>query len=318
MGPCLLVCCALMMASMAHGLNRLQTEKVEQASLLILSGGRLMGSGFRVDDAGHALTAAHVLDESTGVLEVEDAQGRRWRARAVALDRRHDLALLHVECPPGERFAYLELAPHSPDSGDEAWLFGAAYFRTGMLLRGNMARAIPTHEYLSTYSRYIHVVHYAAPSPPGTSGGCWLDASGRVCGVQSGFISVNGVGQGIAMSAPLEALRSLLTHKATVPAIDSGTAYEEIWSQGEGFLARFPPGIRGLAPVLPRAGGPAEKAGLVGDMIIVAIDGLPTPRRDLLLQHLYTKKRGDAVQYSIVLPDGNGTRVITLHLEESR
>ena len=179
-----------------------------------------------------------------------------------------------------------------------------------------MARKAPTFEYLANQKSYVRVIHISAPSPPGTSGGCWLDANGKVIGNQSAFMSKDGVGLGIALVPPLDAIRRLVRTRSSASTPSAGTAFEELWSQPHALIARFPKGSEGLLPVLPVKDGPARKAGLVGDILITTIDKQTVRDRDTMMTYMRTKKPGDQVVFTVMEPDKFKIRKITVTLTE--
>ena len=71
-------------------------DRAARASVEVLVGGQLKGSGWFATPEGHVVTAAHVAWKAGGALEVRAQGQERLSARAVAFDRGHDLALLKV------------------------------------------------------------------------------------------------------------------------------------------------------------------------------------------------------------------------------
>ena len=288
-------------------------DRAEAAAVEILVDGLQAGSGWFAAGDGLVVTAEHVIHPGTGRIEVLSPTTGTLPAKVAALDKGHDLALLRASGRDAP-FPCLEIAPAPPAPGAEVFLFASALYRHGVLVRGAVARRTPTFEYLSGPGHYIEVYHVSAPSPPGTSGGCWLDATGRVIGCQSGFISQDGKGLGIALVTGAEAIRRLVETRRTATVPTLGAGFEEFWSQPAGFIARFPEGTAGLVAVLPRKGGPAERAGLAGDRVIVAVDGRPVKYRDPFLRYIHSKKPGETVVLFVLEPDGRGTREVKIVL----
>ncbi|MEM7392116.1 MAG: PDZ domain-containing protein, partial [Verrucomicrobiota bacterium] len=131
-----------------------------------------------------------------------------------------------------------------------------------------------------------------------------------VIGTQSAFVSQDKIGLGIALSAAPDAIERLVKTKKSAETPSVGTAFEELWTQPVGFISRFPEGTRGMVPVLPTENGPAQKAGLMGDVVITQINGIPLTFRDTLLEILRTKKPNDEVEFTVLRPDGGTTETI--------
>jgi S1-C subfamily serine protease len=235
-------------------------------------------------------------------------------AHIVAIDRGHDLALLQAK-PGDAKPVFLEIAEKMPAPADEVFLYGAAYYRHDLLIRGSVARAEPTFEYFAGEGSYVQVYHVSAPSPPGTSGGCWIDRQARIVGNQSGFITIEHAGAGIALVAPPQAIGQLVASRksAQTPSLECGL--EELWSQPAGYIARFPAGTSGLVPVLMRKDGPAERAGFGDNTLLVAVDGKPIARRDDLLNILIAKHPGEKIKLRVRPPDGGAARDVEITLE---
>jgi S1-C subfamily serine protease len=293
-------------------------ELARAASVEVLVAGRQEGSGWFADPDGLVVTAAHVVRqaaaEKLAVEVVWPRTTRRMPAEVVALDRGHDLALLRV-ARGDQGYPFLRVAARVPPPGEDVFLFGAAYFRHEVLVRGSVARAEPTYEYFAAQKAYAKVYHVSAPSPPGTSGGCWLDADGGVVGNQCGFMTIDGAGAGIAMTATPQAIRRLLDDPRSPAVPTLGCAFEELLSQPAGLIARYPNGAGGLVPVLIAEGGAAARAGLSDQTLITALDGRPVQWRDELLEGLYAKRPGDRVTLRVLGPNGAAARDVEITVE---
>jgi S1-C subfamily serine protease len=292
-------------------------EHVKSAAVEILVHGRLDGSGWFASEDGLVVTAAHVVwkrvEKGEGNLEVMSPTLGRLDAQVLCVDRGHDLALLRARVGD-QKAPFLNVARAMPEPLEDAFLFGMANFRHDVLIRGSVARAGTTFEYFDKEASYVEMYHVSAPSPPGTSGGCWVDRRGRVVGNQSGFVTLDRVGVGIALVAPPTAIRRLVEERTGARTPTLGCGLEELGSQSVGYIARFPPRTSGLAPVLLVPGGPADKAKLGDTTLIVAIDGHPVARRDDLLSRLVAHKPGDSVTLKVLAPDGGKTHDIEIAL----
>lgn len=289
-------------------------DRAEKATVEILVDGRLDGSGWFASADGLVVTAGHVVVGRTDHrIEILSPVAGRKPARFVAIDRGHDLALLRVD-QDDEPYPYLKVAQKMPTPGEDVWLFAAANFRHKLMLRGSVARRQSTYEYFSNNKQYTNVYHVSAPSPPGTSGGCWLDLRGRVVGNQSAFMTVSGAGAGIAMLSPPEAIGRLVKAQQTMPTTTTQCAFEELWTQPVGYIANYPPGSAGLVPVLIQPDGAAAKAGLSDQMIITAVDGEPVQYVDQMMTTLRRKKPGDQATFTVLKLDGSGPAKLTITL----
>lgn len=289
-------------------------DHAEQAAVEVLINGRLEGSGWFAAPDGHIVTAGHAVQGRTDArIEIISPVAGRRVAKFVALDRGHDLALLKIDA--GEKpYPYLDVADRMPAPGEDVYLYAAANFRHNLMLAGKVARRDPTYEYLSTRKQYIRIYHVSAPSPPGTSGGCWLNQRGQVVGNQSAFMTVDGSGAGIAMLATPDAIAALIESKTTTTPTTFQCAFEELWTQNTDYIARYPQGIGGLVPVQVQEDGVAQKAGLSGELLITAVDGKPTPYKDQMLDVIRAKQPGDSVTLNVIRIGSGERDSITLEL----
>ena len=290
-------------------------ETVRRASVFVLVDGRHVGSGFFADGEGLVVTASHMVRDRRGRIEVVSREAGRLPARRVAVDWGHDLALLAV--PKRDRpYPTLPIADRLPPEGQDVWLFGDPLFRHDLLLKGAVARTEDSYCYLDTLACYARVFYLSAPSPPGTSGGCWVDSRGRVIGVQSGYLNVDkpATPGGIAFSAPPDAIRRLVATRASPAVPTLGARLDELWTQPVGFIARFAKGTEGVATVVPAPRGPAAKAGLNKESLITAADGRAVSYRDELMGIIRAKKPGDQVTLTVLDPDGKPPRKVKVRL----
>jgi len=292
-------------------------ESVNRASAFVLVNGRHKGSAFFASPDGLVVTSAHMVKGKPGEIEVVSPVAGRMKAERVALDLGHDIALLRV-ARRGAPFPALPLAYAVPPPASEVFLFGDPVFRHRLLLSGFVAVAQPTYAFNPGVGCYIRVFFVTGTSPEGTSGGCWVDSRGRVVGVQSGFLNSPKAPAGIAMACPADAVRRLVSTRATCERATLGAQLDELWTQSEGFIARFPKGTQGVLTVVPAKDGPAAKAGLTKESLITAIDGKPVAFIDDLMAVVRSKKPGEEVTLHVLDPGGKPPRTVRLPLAPLR
>ena len=289
-------------------------HSVNAASVEILVDGRIEGSGWFAASDGYIITAAHAVNKTNACnVEIISGSAGRLPAEIVAKDNGNDIALLHVTGgrPP---FPFLRISEEMPSPGDSLYLYGIAMFNHSIMLGGIAARENTTFTYYSHLQMLVRCYHVTAPSPPGTSGGPWVNTRGLVAGNQSGFITHNNTGAGIALVAPPDAIRRLVsTHQSTVtPTL--GCGLEELWTQSVGFIKRFPEGTEGLITIPIHENGAAAAAGLNKESLITAVEGKPVRYKDDLYNVIYDMKPGDQVNLTILDPDTTDPHNVQLTL----
>lgn len=274
-------------------------ERVRGASVELLVDGRLSGSGWFADAEGLFITAAHAVVGQKGEFEVITGDGARLDAKVEAMDLGHDIALMRVK-PRDGGYPTLPIADAMPDVLSDIYLFGAPQFRHAVMVRGSVARATHEYEYYGNVRVYARIYHVTAPSPHGTSGGCWVDPVGRVIGNQSGFMNHNGASNGLAFVAPTDAIRRLVSTRksAATPSLDA--AFDEIWEHDVKHIGKFPKRAEGVIVAIAHKGGPLHAAGLNRDTLITAIDGTPVRYRRDLLGAVRAKAVGDEVKLTVL------------------
>lgn len=288
-------------------------EHLRAACVEVLANGHLEGSGWFADGQGLVVTAAHAVEDRRAKLEVLSPAAGRMAAELVAWDRGHDLALLRV--PPAKApYPALPVADSAPGPNAEVFLLGSPMFRHGLLLPGRVAAGGLSYEYMASKACYTRCFYICAPSPKGTSGGCWVDAGGRVVGSQSGYVGTDAMMLGIAYAAPPQAIRRLLETRRPPATATVESGVEELWEQPREFIARFPAGSSGIVPVQPRKGGPADRAGLKPNTLITAVDGVAVAYRDQFLALVRARSPGQEIVLRVLDADGAAPREVKVRL----
>lgn len=290
-------------------LTALLLQTAPDAAAEILVDGRLAASGWIASADGRVVSAAHALWRKPGRVEVLLASGERLEAERAGVDLGHDLALLRL---PRRAAPYpsLALSPDPARAGQDLRLHGSPHFRHRLVLPGRVARAEPVYEYLGDLRTAVRVIYVAGAAPPGTSGGCWVDARDRVVAVQSGNVAVNGQASGVAFGAPVDAVRRLL--EAPASTADAGLTVEERLEHGR--LEGFPPEATGVLAVIVQDGGPAKAAGLRPRFLVAAVDGVKVDTRDAFYAAVRARKPGDRARFRILRPDAAAAEEVELTL----
>ncbi len=170
-----------------------------------------LGSGFFINADGYLITNFHVIEGETEIsVEVyhqRDGQLDREtykQVKIIALNKFHDLALLHIEDKNAPRFKYVTLG------SSDALTVGDPVFAIGSPM--GLERTV-TSGILSTKTRQIEGDLYlqtTAQINPGNSGGPLFNLAGEVVGVTNMKITF---GEGLGFAIPVELVRSFLDHR---------------------------------------------------------------------------------------------------------
>ncbi|PKU24693.1 S1C family serine protease [Telmatospirillum siberiense] len=141
--------------------------------------GSIIGTTFFIDQAGHALTNAHVVNGCKSI-QVALGGGDEAEAKIVAADTQNDLALLTISSATP---SYARFASAPPRQGDPVVVYGFP-LAGALSTQGNLATGIVSA--LVGVKDDSRMLQISAPVQAGNSGGPLFDASGNVVGVVSG------------------------------------------------------------------------------------------------------------------------------------
>lgn len=170
-----------------------------------------LGSGFFINADGYLITNFHVIEGETEIsVEVyhqNDGQLQRddyKKVRIVAINKFHDLALLHIEDKNAPKFKFVTLG------SSDALSVGDPVFAIGSPL--GLERTV-TQGIISTKTRELEGELYLQTSTqinPGNSGGPLFNLAGEVVGVTNMKITF---GEGLGFAIPVELVKNFLEHR---------------------------------------------------------------------------------------------------------
>ncbi len=254
------------------------------------------GSGFFISPDGYALTNSHVV-HGARELRVFLSDGRKLSAELIGDDPDTDLAVIrvsatdlpHLELADSDhiRPGQIALAIGSP-MGFQQTVTAGIVSALGRSLRAQSGRLID------------NIVQTDASLNPGNSGGPLVDTQGRVIGVNTAIIRP---AQGICF-----AIASNTARWVTAWLIKDGRirrSFIGVGGQNVPLLRkliltyRFPTETGVLvSTVEPKS--PAALADVREGDIIVALDGLPTPRVDTLHKQLTADRIGTQAKLTVL------------------
>jgi S1-C subfamily serine protease len=293
-----------------------------EASSLDLSertdGGVASAAGFVIDDEGRLLTNAHVVAGATDI-SVTFSDDQTVPARVLGKDEETDLALLGVE-PEGLKLRPLGLGTSKGvQVGDPTISIGNPSGRDRTLTTGIVSAKQQRITAPSGFS-VDNVIQTDGVLSPGNAGGPLLDASGRVIGVNS-QIEADGPegGMGVGFAVPID------TAKALIPSLQAhrnvSHAYLGIAAgDGPGALVSLGEGRAGVRVREVDPGGPAARAGILGDGsvaggdVILSVDGQGVRSMADIDDVVSRHRPGDGIP--VVLSRDGGRLTVQVQLSE--
>ncbi len=278
------------------------------------SGGAATGSGFVIDDDGHVLTNAHVVE---GADEIQVTIGDEENARdaeLVGMDPSSDVALLEVN--ENDDLQPLELGDSSQvEVGDPVVAIGNPFGLDRTVTSGIVSAKQRQIQAPNGFS-ISDVIQTDAAVNPGNSGGPLLDSSGRVIGINSQIATDSGGNDGVAFAVPIETAKEVsdqLLADGSVERAYLGISGGDISAELAESLDL--PVERGVIVEQVYAGGPADEAGLrgatgqatvqgqavpAGGDIITAIDGEEIAGMEDVISMVNAAKPGDEVTLTVI------------------
>src|SRR4051794_21973535 len=218
------------------------------------------GSGFLIDNDGHILTNAHVVDGAQKV-EVALGNGAEQTAQVVGSDPSSDIALLKVDNTEGAH--PLPLGDSSKvEVGDPVVAIGNP-FALDRTVTSGIVSALQRQIQAPNGFSISDVIQTDAAINPGNSGGPLIDGAGDVIGINSQIESQSGGNVGIGFAVPIKTAADVVSqlenggpgHQAHLGISGGGTGPEIAHALNL-------PATRGVLIGGVRGGGPADDAGI--------------------------------------------------------
>jgi serine protease Do len=258
-----------------------------------------LGSGVVVDKAGYILTNNHVVDKAD-IIKVKFAgDSTEYPAKVVGVDAQTDLAVIRVEGKHDVTPAKIGNSD-AVQVGDWAMAIGSPFGFQATVTAGIISakeRDIP-----GDTTQYQHFLQTDAAINPGNSGGPLLNMRGEVIGINTAIASQSGGYQGIGFALPINTAavvynQIIKTGKMTRGSI--GVTFSAVDTTNAALL-RAAKVSEGVFVQSVQAGGPAEKAGLKEQDIIVAVNGKPVRNGNQLVDIVSVTPVGTPLDLTVV------------------
>lgn len=235
-----------------------------------------MGSGFIADPKGYILTNYHVIADAEAV-QVTLSNRAKYQAKIIGGDPRTDVAVLRIS---GKGFPSAVLGDSSTAQvGDFVLAIGSPFGLSGTVTSGivsSLGREIPDYDMTGPEGRYTDFIQTDAAINPGNSGGPLVNDRGQVIGINTMIFTSRNSPQsaGVGFSVPINIARSVMMSLIKHGRVVRG----HLGIEGGNFdpdRVKSPKLKRGTVGVLISrvvSDGPAEKAGLKKDDVIIRYD----------------------------------------------
>lgn len=294
------------------------------------------GSGFFVSPEGIILTNRHVVASSDVDYTVLTADEQQFKATILARDPVHDVAIIKIDDPKakGIEFPFIELGDStSVELGEDVLAIGNALgafkntVSTGVV--SGLSRIITATDASAGQTAELRgLIQTDAAINPGNSGGPLINREGRVIAINVAIVmGAQNIGFAIPINNAKKDLDDLKQHGRIIqPFLGvryimlNKAAQEEFRDKFNinlpvdyGALVLREPGVDSLA-VVPY--GPADKAGLMENDIILEFNKIKITDKKPLQELIHDHKPGDIVELKILREDKIGA--LKLKLEERK
>jgi S1-C subfamily serine protease len=278
-------------------------------------GGTASGSGFVIDDEGHILTNAHVVEGARDIQVTLGEDEDPVDAELVGKDTSTDVAVLQVD-PDDAELHPLTLGSSSDlQVGDPVVAIGNPFGLERTVTTG-IVSALQRQIDAPNGFTISDVIQTDAAINPGNSGGALLDQNGEVIGINSQIATAGGGGSvGVGFAVPIDTARDVANQ-----ILDTGEVeHAFLGISGADVTPEIADALNlsvdeGALVQRVVADGPADQAGIqagdqevavagqqlvAGGDVITAVDGEPVTGMDDVIAAVNTKQAGDEVTLQI-------------------
>ena len=243
------------------------------------------GSGFIVDKNGYIITNNHVVENATKIRVRLHNDPTDYRARVIGTDFETDLAVIKIDA----RTPLQPVTIANSDSvqvGDWAVAIGSPFGLEATVTAG-IVSAIGRNPGQLGARAFQHFIQTDAAINPGNSGGPLLNIRGEVIGVNT-MIATSGRGsEGVGFALPVNMVARAYNDVIRIGRVTRGSIGVSLDRSAQPEVTLKALGIdHGAIVENVSKGGPAEKGGLLGGDIIVALNGSPVKDGDDLISHV--------------------------------
>ena len=270
-----------------------------------------VGSGFIVSADGYILTNAHVVENATRVT-VRLTDRREFQAKVVGSDDKSDVALIKIDAKnlPTVRIG----DPSKLRPGQWVVAIGSPFNFSNSVTAGIVSALGREVRGGSAYN-YVNFIQTDVAVNPGNSGGPLFNMYGEVVGINSQIYSNTGSYAGLSFAIPIDIannVREQLIATGHVTRGRIGVSIQQVTAAlAESFGLDRP---RGAAVSSVDSGGPADKAGLKPEDIILSVNGRKIEQSSELPALIASIKPGTSADLEVWR--GQGIKHISVVVEE--
>ena len=253
------------------------------------------GSGFIVDANGYILTNYHVVEKMDHVRVKLHTDPNEYHARVIGFDRETDLAVVKID----SRSSLPTVTVGNSDGiqvGDWAVAIGSPFGLEASVTAGIVSA---TGREIPGSAQFQQFIQTDAAINPGNSGGPLLDIKGDVIGVNTMIATQTGGYNGIGFALPINVAVRVYNDIIRNGRVTRGSIGISWNKNDKPDLLRALGVDHGVIVGDVKRGGPADKAGLRPDDIILSMDGKPIKNGDDLVNRVADSPIGSVATFNV-------------------
>lgn len=253
------------------------------------------GSGIIFDTDGHIVTNNHVIEDAD-VIRVTLADGRRYQAKLIGTDTKTDIAMIKID---GDKLIPAAFGDSDAVEVGNIVLAIGSPFRLGHSVSHGIISAVGRYD-VNVDIDYQNWLQTDAPINPGNSGGPLINTHGEVIGINTAIATETGSHQGVGFAIPSNAVKRIAEKLKAGKGIVRGYLGVVIQQVDSKIADAY--GLKDVGGVLVAdvaSDGPAGKAGLKAEDIVMAVNGKPMRSREQLQQSIAYVDPDETVKMTI-------------------
>lgn len=253
------------------------------------------GSGFILDRNGYIMTNLHVVDNADSIKVRLTGDKTEYKAKLIGSDPEIDIAVIKIDA--GKPLQPMKVAnSDGVQVGDWAVAIGAPFGLETSVTAGIVSAT--GRDIAQQFQRFIQT---DAAINPGNSGGPLVNINGEVIGVNTMIATSSGGYQGIGFALPINtAVKSYnqIIRSGRVTRGSIGIRFPRDEAQMANTLKAL--GFKnGVIVESVKENGPAAKAGIKPDDVIVAMNGKPIKDGNDLVSRVSEMPEGTEITVSL-------------------
>lgn len=248
------------------------------------------GSGIIVDRSGYILTNYHVVERADQIKVKMPKDPNDYRAKLIGHDVETDLAVIKIDT--GRPLTAARIGnSESVRVGDWAVAIGSPFGLEATVTAGIISATGRDIEGAKQFQRFIQT---DAAINPGNSGGPLLNINGEIIGINTAIATQSGGYQGVGFALPVNTAVVVYNSIIKTGKMSRGSIGIQFRKYDNNAQVLKGLGLKegGVIVESVNGGGPAEKAGLKAEDVIVAFNGKPVRDGDDLVNRVSTSPIG--------------------------